>query len=610
MADTFLFPQGPRGRSQQVSRRSVMLNATIRDFSGGWNSSDNDLNLSSKYAVKLENIQNSIDNTNSIRPGTRKFADTSEYLDDIINVIYYNTFLIAVGANGKVVKVDANGIVSLIWDDNIASSLAGSPLGWATTSFVSFAIFNGDLIICNGINKPLIVDNNLQCSFLKDLADNSNANTPIARFVLSVGRYLIMAGSLVAGEEDLLYISATDTSGTWLGDSGPNDAVNLNLGSRVPSGDSTIKGLGRFRDNVMIMFDNAILPGTLGSFVESDHVPQFNDAIENVGSISHRSIQTISEDMMFADSSGVGSANRALFTGSVTSTRASQLIDPDYRQQIGLVSSIVALEDRAWSLWDNHSDNYMLFLPNGNTKETTTETRCFVYKNNRALKKAVWSDWRNWNFSSGCVSTLKRVFFTEDALIYILGEEHEGDNIYKDYERDQEMFDDNTPYDDYTGFTPHSNNSDSGVPIPFDWEFPWSDNNQRFLTKNSRYINFDTVGENKFTSQMFIDNIYLDRADRGEDFVEDVLKFDDDLGWDVDVLDPTLELDFEGGTAPGYGNDGFGDTFGGGRPTRLEQLYAWNSSYKLNKFRLSGDGTKELKFVSISYGYLTGSIRR
>ena len=55
--------------------------------------------------------------------------------------------------------------------------------------------------------------------------------------------------------------------------------------------------------------------------------------------------------------------------------------------------------------------------------------------------------------------------------------------------------------------------------------------------------------------------------------------------------------------------DEFGDDFGGGRPTRLEQLYAWTSKYKLQKFRMSGEAMKPLKFVSISLGYLAGSPR-
>jgi hypothetical protein len=608
--DTFLFPTGPRGRQANVQRGNVLLDATIRDFSGGWNESDNDLNLDTKYAKKLENMHRALDGSQEVRPGTRLFADTSDYIDEIINIAYFNGFLVAVGQNGKVVKIDSIGSVSLIWDDNIASALAGSPSGWTTTTFVSYTIFNGELILCNGQNKPLIVHNDMQCEFLKDLADDSNANTPVCRFVVTHNRYLIMSGSTVPGEEDRLFISNTDTSGTWVGDSAPNDAVNVDLGSRVPSGDPVIKGLGRFRDKLMVMFEDAVLPGTIGTFVDDDHIPTFTDAIESVGSLSHRVIATVGENMLFADQSGVGSSKRALFTGSVTSNRDSQLIDPAYRKHIGLLNSTLTLEDRTWAMWDNHSDNYMLFIPNTDKASSTTETRCFVYKRNEKLKIEAWADWRNWNFRSGCVSALKRVFLTEGSQVFIMGETHEGDEIYKDYELDQEMWDDDTPWSDYTGFNPVADSTDSGIPIQFAWELPWSDNRQRWLVKNSRYINFDTVGDNRFLVEMFIDNIYLDRQDLGEDWQEDTLKWDDDLGWDVDVLDPILSMEFEGGDAPGFGADEFGDDFGGGRPTRLESLYAWTAKYKLQKLRMSGDATKKLAFVSITLAYQTGSPRR
>jgi hypothetical protein len=95
-----------------------------------------------------------------------------------------------------------------------------------------------------------------------------------------------------------------------------------------------------------------------------------------------------------------------------------------------------------------------------------------------------------------------------------------------------------------------------------------------------------------------------------EDWIEDTLLWDDDLGFDVDVLDPALEMDFEGGDAPGFGRDEFGDDFGGGRPTRLENLYAWVAKYKLSKLRMQGDGIESLKFISITVAYLQGSSRR
>ena len=611
MVDTFLFPQGPRGRSAQVSRGNVLLDATIRDFSGGWNVVDNDLNLSSKFAKTLQNMQRGIDGALNVRPGTELFADTSDHLDEIVNCEYYNNFIVCVGANGKIVRIDGTGNVKLIWDDNLASALKGNPSGWSTTTFVSFAQFNGDLILCNGVNKPLIINTSMDVSYLQDLADLSNANTPIARFVVAHGRYLVMGGSLSVGEEDRLFISATDVGGTFVGDSSPNDAVNVDLGSRVPSGSNVIKGLGRFRDKLVVMFENATLIGTLGGFVDSAHVPVFDDAIENVGSISHRTIQTIGEDMIFGDRAGISNMKRALFTGNIQSDRASQLIDPAYLTSLAKVPATASQEDRIWSLWDSQSNNYMLFIPDTDVAADTTETRCLVYKKNTSLKIESWQDWRNWNFRSGCRSALKRIFLTEGANVFILGEEYEGGKrIFKDYEKQQEMWDDETSWADYTGWSPVADEKDSGVPIRFIWELPWSDNNKRYITKGSRYINFDTQGDNRFTAQMFTDNIFISRSDLGEDWQEDDLKWTDDLGWDVDVFDPALEMAFEGGDAPGYGRDEYGDDYGGGRPTRLEKLIAWTAKYKLWKLRIIGEATKELKFVSVTLAYQTGSIRR
>ena len=609
MPNNALFPQGPRGRSAQVRRANVLFDATIRDFSGGWNVVDSDLNLDTRYAKILENMQRGIGGANVVRPGTVLFADTNEYLDEIINCEYYNDFIVCVGSNGKVVKVDINGTVTLIWDDEFAGNLPGNPAGWAPTFFASFAIFNGELIICNGVNKPLIVNIAMTCTFLQDLADKSNANVPIARFVATHGRYLLMAGDLSIGNEDTLYISNTDTSGTWVGASDPNDAVNVSLGSRVTSGSHVIKGIGKFRDTVMIFFENVILPGTLGTFTDSVHVPDFTDAFENIGAVSHRVIQTIGEDIIFGDVTGVASIKRALFTGNVSSERASHLIAPDYQKSLSNITSKVAQEDRIWSIWDSQSYNYMVFVPNSSSIDSTIETRCFVHKRNKKLKLDSWQDWRNWNFRSGCRSALKRIFLTEGTQIFRLGDEFD-EQVFKDYEGDQEMWDDNQPWTDYTGWNPVADANDSGIPIRFIWELPWSDNDQRFLTKASRYVNLDTVGNNRFNISMFTDNNYNSRTDLGEDWQEDNLKWDDGLGWDVDVLDPALTLEFEGGDALGFGLDGFGDEFGGGRPTRLEKLFAFTARYKIQKLRMYGDATNELQFVSITLAYQQGSPRR
>ena len=78
----------------------------------------------------------------------------------------------------------------------------------------------------------------------------------------------------------------------------------------------------------------------------------------------------------------------------------------------------------------------------------------------------------------------------------------------------------------------------------------------------------------------------------------------------MEVLDPALSMVFRGGTSPGFGEDGYGQLYGGGRPTRDEGLYSWTAKYHLSKLRMSGEAIGPLKFVSVSMAYLLGSIRR
>ena len=122
-----------------------------------------------------------------------------------------------------------------------------------------------------------------------------------------------------------------------------------------------------------------------------------------------------------------------------------------------------------------------------------------------------------------------------------------------------------------------------------------ADNDARFMVKNSRYINFDTEGDQTFTCEMYTDSNFEDRGDNGEVWEEDSLLFDDGLGFDVEALDPTLSMTFIGGDAPGYGT---------------EKLYAWVTKYKLFRLRMTGHAIHPLKFSAISMAFTGGSIRR
>ncbi len=590
---------------RRIQRSLKLDSVTVRDFSGGWNVVDNDLNLASKFLKIMKNMVRGEDGSVQVRYGTRLLADLSDYLDEIVNIFYFAGRVVVVGLNGKIAFVDAAGSIVIAWDDTWARTLPGSPSGWSTTPFCSAAVFNGELIICNGVNKPVKVKSDLSISYLVDLATGSNANTPVARYVRTHDRYLIMAGDFAA--EDVLYISASDTAGTWLNDPAPNDAVNVSLGSRVPSGSQAIKGLGRFRDKLVIAFEEAVLTAELGVYVVADHVPNFDDAIEEIGSVSHRVIQTIGENMLVADGVGVGSVRRALFTTTVKPERQSELIDPEIQKDMARLSTTATLEDKTFSVYDSKAYTYLLFLPNANVDEMVTQTRGFAYQYNEKLKIDSWSEYTGWNWRAACRSALKRVFFASKNQIFVFG--NKDDPIRADFIGAQETFSDNTVFNDGLGFYPVADENDSGVPISFVWELPWADNGARFNVKNSRYIGFDTVGNARFTVKMFTDNIYDDRQYPGEEFLDGTL-FTDNLGFDVERLDPALEMEFVGGESPGFGADEFGEFFGGGRPSQDERLYVWPATYKLYKMRFEGEVMGPLSFISFSLAYMRGSIRR
>lgn len=597
----------------KIRRGNLLRDVTIRDFSGGWNAVDNDLNLSSKFAKFLQNLQRNPDGSLSVRPGTKLFADTSEYLDKIIGMWFFSNHIIAAGKNGRLVAINSTGTVKDIWSDEWAATLPGSPEGWDTDlEVVTAAVFNGELILCNGVNKPITVDGLLSVTFLQDLATKSNANTPVGKYIKAHGRYLVIGG--ISTALSTIAISATDIAGTWFGDAAPNDALNIDLGSRVPKGSEEIRGIGRFRDNIVIAFDEALLPGTLGGFnTTGDHVPVFDDVIDEHGSVGHRVIENVGEDMFFVDTIGVPALTRALFTGDVQPDRPSQLIDPEIQKSVGLLTNVDALEFRTYALFDGLDYNYMLFVPNGDDAESTTETRCFVYKVIKKLKVTAWSEWLGWNWSASTRSSLRRVFHARDTLVFLQG--NNDDVMNADFIGEQETFDDDTVFLDGTGWTPVADVTDSGVPIKFVWELPWSDNNARFDVKDMRFISFDTKGNGSFTAQLYVDNIYLDVSDPGEKFHDNTL-FDDDTGFDVDVYDPTLEMEFVGGDDGGFGASGFGaDGFGSGRPTSIEKLYQFTTKYKIAKLRIEGEtipgpNSDPLRFISITMGYLHGGPRR
>lgn len=705
----------PRPLTRPINRRQELLKTTtIREFDGGWNVVDNDLNLSSRFAKVLRNMHRSLDGAIQVRWGTRLFAkvddgdattgnltdklsftnasavvnvelashglytghevtlsgcsttagvpdtelndthvitvvdddnftitvstpasstvaDTGGTISyshnnetvtgDIVNMWYFQGYIIAVTSTGQITKIDGSGNKQVIWNSNIAGKLSGAPSAWGATTFASAAVFDGELIVCNGSDKPLLIedpDSTYQpVQYLQDLASGSNANTPICRYVVAMPHYLVMAGD--DANPGRVYISNYDTSGTWFGDAAPNDAVNVEVGRLSESQDNVIRGIERFRDRLLVAFSDNSVFGQFGLYDSATgaHEPDFSDAVAEHGCIAHNSMISLGNDLLMADNIGVPSISRALFTGSLRPDRASQLIDPDLQARLTALSLSTA-SDRVFAVYNKLEGQYMLFVPNDDS--SPTETIGYVYTNVPALKIQAWSEFRGWNWQCGCRSELGRVFLTCADLttcIYVYGSRE--DPIYADYvgAYDEYSWATTTAYsagdrvrdsstgDVYIALVDHTSagggtfdaerttNPDlwaayEGEAINFDWELPWADFDERMKTKTSKYLGLDAEGTADFTMQMFADKIYKD-ADTG------------------DYL-PVLSMDFVGGDSPGFG--GGDQPFGGGRRTSDARLWAWTCKFQIAKLRVFGSTKKPLKIIALTIAYLNGSIRR
>lgn len=554
--------------TKQIKKQKdiILESATVRDFSGGWNLLDDDLNLSSKYARRLYNCAVLADSTVTVRYGTRLFANlagsTSDGTTRIINQIYFGAAIVNVMANGEIIAVQANGFKLRIWDSTLAAALPGAPAGWSSTDFASFAIFNGELIICNGVDKPLIVYADLTVDYLQDLGTNSNLNTPVGKYCTVCERYLIIAGDPV--NPNRIHISAKDASGTFYGDPDPNDATFLDLGS-ILNNSTYIRGITSFRGKLVIGFVEGTIIYTLGQYdAVGAHIPAPEDPVEQYGAVSHRGMISYGDDMLMMDLVGVPSLKKTVFTGTLKPERISDLVDTEIAEKMDALS-FKSIEDRCFAIYNQREGQFMFFIPNSDGVGSTTETSCYVYLYRPNLSLSTWARYDGWNFTSACRSTGNELFFGDkDGKIWHYGSQF--DEIYADFIDDP---------------------SQDDRPIQFDWELPWSDLKQRTKSKTSKYIKMDTEGDAQFTAMMFVDRYRLN-ADG--------------------VDDPALAMEFTAGDTGAYGD---GDQpFGGGRNTANERGYAWPCKFNLMKLRFNGSTIGKLKFISVTLMYQRGNYFR
>jgi hypothetical protein len=586
---------------------------TIRDFTGGLNVVDNDLNLNSRFQTVSENMYLAEDGTLAVRFGTRHFRRLP--IEDGIQIVgerYFANHIISVTSDGRVWRTNGQGTAFVIFDNTIAATLPGAPLAWDPTDYVTFSEFNGNLQINNGLNKPLRIHSDLFVEYLVDDATASNFFVPVARHSTTHGNFNVLSGDPF--NPDVLFISSTGTIGTFEGAPNPNDGVNVILGNKVTRGSNVIRGHASFRDKLIVIFDQCIVIGTLGIYNSAgDHTPDFSDAIDQWGAQNHNTIQAFGDDMLFLDPFGAPSLARAIFTSEVSPERASELVDPGMHRVLRKLGDD-ALTRLTFAVYDPELKQFMCFIPNDPVEENVSETICFVQRIQKNKRERPWASFRGWNWRCGCTSANGRVFFAKGKDTYVMGTSE--DAIFGDYNNQQDSWSDGTAFSDGTGFMIGGLIADyvgrTGIPIKFDGQTPWADFDKRMIGKHSKYISADTRGKSSFTLDMFVDNIYIDRANLGEEWTDGTL-FSDDTGW-IPLANipyqPALSMDFVGAQFGGYGASGYGVQYGDGRPTSYEQLYGWPAKFNLAKLRVHGYDREELGIISISLAYNEGSIRR
>jgi hypothetical protein len=600
----------PFGRSKirQIPRgqRPRPDEATFDDFSGGLNLVENDLKLNTSFSVVERNVFRSTDGTKAVRWGTCfKFNISDVVTGNIIEMVYFRDKLICFTDTGQIATVTDDGVKAVIWNAALAALLPGAPTGWSSgLTLIDTTEFKNELVVCNGVDKPILISKTHTVTYLQDIPTGSNVNTPIGKFCTTVGNYCVIAG--VAATPDELYISAAGTSGTWPGDPPPNDALSINIASYTAQQGSDIRGLSSFRNFLIVHFATSSVVMSLGTYESSVHKPAVLDTIAEHGVISHRMSYSFPTDIVFCDELGVHKARRNAFGNALDSKKLSGNIQPAW---VAHASSTDLNKLKSFSIHDPNENRMFHFLRH----EGVDHSEYHIYAKNFTdeFKRIAWSELSGWDWTCGTSSAKGRVFFALGSKIYQYGNDVFPDEDFTaDYVNDYDstwatatayvvgdrVLQDNVVYiallDHTSGVFEDDLTAElwqvyEGEAIEFDWEMPWTDANTRMKKKRMSFIGIDTVGTASFTISMYVDNFRVDED--GND-------------------DPALTLEFVAGSSLGYG--GGDQPYGGGRRAADERLWGFPLEFKIMRMRVHGSTKRRLQIVAITILYVRGTYKR
>lgn len=604
-------------RTPRAQPINILKEATSRDFSGGLDVADSQLNLTSKYARDLENLVVGLDGSLEIRQGNRLFGTIEGVVvgaggntaRDIVNMRYFAGYIIIIDERGVLFAMDSDGDAIAIWTNDIARQANRSARIWPNGFDAVFEEFNGELIVMNGRDKPLRVTKKLAVGYLADNATGSNINVPIGNVCASFSNHFFIAKNF------MLYVSERNASGTWLNDAGAQFVNEFDMRPYVRSGDTEIIGLYAFKNYLLVAFREFLIPVQLVE--DATATPKLNITVEGAsiinqyGAISSRVGQDLGDAILICDIAGVSAISLTQFTQILSPDRPSRLIDPVLQPAINKLTGGI-LKSGTFSVYDRRLSAYTLYLPNTNLDDQQGSIG-YLYRYVSQLKIKAWSKITGANWCCATRSTEGNVFFARkgDKKVFLQGDA-KTNPMYADYLDEQDTFSDNTPYTDGYGNSPASPGIYNGVPINFAWELPWADLKHRGLSKTLRYVILDTEGTQSFTMQAFVDGMDTEPL-LGEAFSDDTY-FTDGLGFLPYAelpYTPALELDWIAEDAGAYGIQQYGNSpYGGGNNTGVRKLTLAPTKFNTLKLRFSGSTKGLLRFVAITLLYQLGTIRR
>lgn len=549
---------------------SELLNKNFVDFTGGLNFTDSELNMRDTYLVEARNVELVYDSTIKKRNGFKLVKNLTSNLaegESINEIFYFQLHVIIVTDKGRVLTLDDQNNVAVIWDTDIAT--ANKTTIWGHPAERVFGTAAGNLfILSNGYDKPLQVnlypasETESKCHYLLDPANGSNAKVPVIYKCRMVNHYLCAS----VMDSNNIYISAKDQPGLWsdanqTAESTDQGALVMDIANIVGMPNQNVVDLATYKNLLCVITDYHIVLLELDTYTEStawdetsgtnvtkrNHTPQVNMVVDNAGCATVGSVQSTMKTLVFLSVNGINNLERNAVSQNFIPVSLSEKILPYIKTK--LTDQVLA--DGVHSFVDRQKYVY-------GVKFADDEVLCMSFHPN--ISDPCYWIWDNIRYHSFTNNVHGRLLAADKYGIYIYSDDSEG-----------------ICSDDYIDNTRQALSGN----FLMDVETPWLHFGKPNNVKTMDYINVVTDGTAKFTVQATCDM----------------------------VDDWQLSIDMVGGSLKGYGS-GDNPYYGGSLRSGTEELCDFPQVFMYAKFRFSSADGKPLRIIRYGSFYKIGGIRR